>query len=87
VLDALRETLLDLRREAMSLPGNLEKGIEAHARILDAVAARDPGRARHEMVQHIAISERESFGFRGSAEDSTPAPRAGAPEVQRLTRG
>ncbi len=60
VLDALREALLDLRREAISLPGNLEKGIQAHARILDAVAARDAGRARYEMVEHLAIRNASS---------------------------
>ena len=90
VLEALRETLLDIRREAIALPGNLEKGIEAHARILDAVAARDPGRARHEMVEHLAISDREFFGPRGHAEDSAPSaavsPTVGSGGAQELAR-
>lgn len=61
ILDALREAMLEVRRQAMRLPGNLEIGLEAHRRIVDAIAARDPKGARREMSRHFEVSYREFF--------------------------
>lgn len=92
ILDSFREMGLELRRTSMQVPGALRVGIDAHGRIADAVAARDPVAARREMARHFALARREYFGtqrrrlarqsagrvVKGSADDLATMPMSAA---------
>ena len=49
----IREASADYRRVISSVTGWLERSVEQHARIRDAIRARDAERGAHEMVHHL----------------------------------
>ena len=49
----IREASADYRRVVSSVTGWLERSVEQHARIRDAIRARDAERGAHEMVHHL----------------------------------
>ncbi|MBX3029925.1 MAG: FadR family transcriptional regulator [Chloroflexi bacterium] len=58
LLDAMGDVMLAIRITTMQVPGDFEEGIESHSRIVAAVRARDPVRARKAMRTHLVHSER-----------------------------
>lgn len=52
--DAMSTWLLQQRQIALKEPGESQRGYEAHARIYEAVAARDPDAAEQAMREHLA---------------------------------
>jgi GntR family transcriptional repressor for pyruvate dehydrogenase complex len=59
MLDSIGDILYEIRRSTMDIPGSGAKGLRAHRRIFEGVAARDPSRARQAMVKHLDESHRE----------------------------
>lgn len=57
LLDAIGDVLLEIRIETMSIPGRVNKGIEAHRQILAQVASGNPDKARDAMRDHLFESE------------------------------
>jgi GntR family transcriptional repressor for pyruvate dehydrogenase complex len=53
MLDSLGDVMLQVRLQAMPLPGDLERGFVEHQRIIDAIGARNPAAARREMARHL----------------------------------
>jgi DNA-binding FadR family transcriptional regulator len=53
MLDSLSDVMLQVRLQAMPLPGDLDRGFVEHQAIIDAIGARDPAAARHEMAHHL----------------------------------
>jgi GntR family transcriptional repressor for pyruvate dehydrogenase complex len=54
IVDSLRET----RERSLHAPGRSTRSLAGHRTILDAVRARDPGRARIAMLRHLQEIER-----------------------------
>lgn len=59
MLDSLSDVMLQVRLQAMPMPGDRERGFVEHQAILDAIAARDPAGARRAMVAHLRSAEHE----------------------------
>jgi len=58
LIDALGDTLLEIRRSSLTMPGRAREGLEAHKLILERIAARDADGARAAMQAHLDDSER-----------------------------
>jgi len=54
IVDGLRET----RERSLHAPGRPVRSLAGHRRILDAIRARSPGRARRAMLRHLQDIER-----------------------------
>jgi GntR family transcriptional repressor for pyruvate dehydrogenase complex len=59
MLDSIGPVLLEIRRATFSLPDDPLKAYQAHTRIIDAIAGRDPQSARQAMREHLEDAERE----------------------------
>lgn len=59
MVDSLSDVMLQVRLQAMPMPGDRERGFVEHQAILDAIAARDPVAARRAMVTHLRSAEHE----------------------------
>jgi GntR family transcriptional regulator, transcriptional repressor for pyruvate dehydrogenase complex len=58
LLEAMGDVMMAIRVTTMQVPGDLEEGVESHAKILAAVRAGNPARARGAMRAHLAYSDR-----------------------------
>ena len=58
LLDAMGDIMVETRLLTLDKPGYFDLGVEDHRRILTAVQARNPARARRLMREHLANSER-----------------------------
>jgi len=61
MLDSLSDVMLQVRLQAMPLPGDREDGFVEHQAIIDAIKLRDPAAAKRAMNEHLASALR---GFR-----------------------
>jgi GntR family transcriptional repressor for pyruvate dehydrogenase complex len=61
MLDSLSDVMLQVRLQAMPMPGDREDGFVEHQAIIDAMKRRDPIAARRAMSDHLASALR---GFR-----------------------
>lgn len=57
VVDVLMDLLQDSRQRSLQSPGRLEKSLQGHRRILDAVKRHDAAAAERAMRQHLAEIE------------------------------
>jgi DNA-binding FadR family transcriptional regulator len=55
----INDFLTKARHRMHSLPGEVERSIAAHKRIVRAIARRDPNRAARAMREHLRAVERE----------------------------
>jgi GntR family transcriptional repressor for pyruvate dehydrogenase complex len=60
---ALYNLGLDVRRRATEAPSTIAQSTEDHARIVEAIAARDPDRAAEAMRRHLAHIEETTLRF------------------------
>lgn len=58
LLDSVGQVLFELRRRSLARDGRRTSAAREHQRILDALVARDPERARRAMEEHLQESER-----------------------------
>jgi GntR family transcriptional repressor for pyruvate dehydrogenase complex len=58
MLDSIGDVLLEIRRATLGLDGRPSKGLKAHRKILDRIAAHDPAGAREAMREHLRDSQR-----------------------------
>jgi DNA-binding FadR family transcriptional regulator len=56
LLDSIRDLIAEVRTRVAHDPGLYDRVMPGHLRILEAVAARDPQRARHAMMEHLATA-------------------------------
>jgi GntR family transcriptional repressor for pyruvate dehydrogenase complex len=74
IVDGLRET----RERSLHAPGRPSRSLAGHRTILDAVRARDPGRAQMAMLRHLQQIERNVLSV-GHARK--PKTRGGTPQA------
>ncbi len=84
MLDSLRDVMLQVRLQAMPLPGDLERGFVEHEAIIAAIAARDRTAARREMAHHLDGALRV---FRAHDPLLRGVPAHGLPERIGIDRG
>ena len=63
MLDSLSDVMLQVRLQAMPLPGDLERGFLEHQGIVDAIAAGDAVAARREMARHLESALRAFHAY------------------------
>jgi GntR family transcriptional repressor for pyruvate dehydrogenase complex len=56
LLDSIRDLIAEVRTRVAHDPGLYDQVMPGHLRILDAVAARDPQRAREAMMEHLSTA-------------------------------
>jgi GntR family transcriptional repressor for pyruvate dehydrogenase complex len=56
LLDSIRDLIAEVRTRVAHDPGLYDQVMPGHLRILDAVAARDPQRAREAMMEHLSAA-------------------------------
>ncbi|QDX81769.1 GntR family transcriptional regulator [Denitratisoma sp. DHT3] len=66
LIDDTRKMIKLTRRHSLQVEGRLEQSLREHARIMDALAARDPERAARAMHDHL-LSGREALAKLGGA--------------------
>ncbi len=59
MLDSIGPVLLEIRRATFDLPDDRRRAYQAHRRIFEAIAARDPAAAREAMTQHLEEAKRD----------------------------
>lgn len=57
VLDVLMDLLVESRQRSLQVPGRLQRSLQGHRRILEAIRRRDPHAAEAAMVQHLTEIE------------------------------
>ena len=73
MLDSIADVLIESRRLTPTEPRTTKGGSGGHRRILDAITAREPERAREEMDKHLQASDR-AYQRRRAARRRQPAP-------------
>lgn len=73
MLDSIGDVMLEIRRATIGIPGRPARGVKAHRKILAAIEAHDPARAREAMREHLSDSERAWRRLPGS--DGTAASK------------
>ncbi len=53
LLDSIGENLLEVRRATLAIPHDAARRIDEHRRIVEAIGAHDPARARAAMEEHL----------------------------------
>lgn len=69
MLDSIEPLLLEIRRKTLSAPGRPSRAVEAHARILERILAKDAAGAEAAMIDHLEDSRAVWQGKEG------PPPR------------
>jgi GntR family transcriptional repressor for pyruvate dehydrogenase complex len=77
IVDGLRET----RERSLHAPGRPARSLVGHRRILDAIRARSPVRARRAMLRHLQEVERNIVRV-GAVKTGIPARAGGARTTQ-----
>jgi GntR family transcriptional regulator, transcriptional repressor for pyruvate dehydrogenase complex len=72
IVDGLRET----RERSLHAPGRPNRSLAGHRTILDAIRAREPGRARMAMLRHLQEIERNILSV-GPARTRRPVAARG----------
>lgn len=76
IVDSLRET----RERSLHAPGRPARSLTGHRKILDAIRARNPGRARLAMLHHLREIERNIVRIGAMKTRRTAAARGGRTE-------
>jgi GntR family transcriptional repressor for pyruvate dehydrogenase complex len=75
MLDSIGDVMLEIRRATIGIPGRPAKGVKAHRKILAAIEAHDPARAREAMREHLSDSERAWRRLRANDRKAPATPR------------
>jgi GntR family transcriptional repressor for pyruvate dehydrogenase complex len=85
MLDSIADVLVESRRLAPTESTAPKGGAGRHRRILNAILARDPERARTEMRRHLEVTDRV-YRRRLAAQRATADPRPGDPRRRTGSR-